>query len=56
MDMEGPIIEHYQAKGETVNSERYCVLSADEMKPANVKRTSVSNCNAAAQQSPSANG
>lgn len=56
MDMEGPVIEHYQAKDETVNSESYCVLSSDEMKPANVKRTSASNRNAAAQQSPSANG
>ena len=33
--MEGPIIEHYQEKGETVISERYCALLSEEMKPAN---------------------
>jgi hypothetical protein len=33
--MEGRITEHYQAKGETVISESYCVLLSDEMKPAN---------------------
>jgi len=33
--MEGPIIEHYRTKGETVISECYCVLLCDEMKPAN---------------------
>jgi hypothetical protein len=52
--MEVPIIEHYQAKGETVNSEGSCVLLTDEMKPANAKRTCVSNRNSAAQQCPSA--
>jgi hypothetical protein len=34
-DMEGPIIEHYQEKRETVISESYCVLLSDKMKPAN---------------------
>jgi len=33
--MEGHIIEHYQEKGETVISERYCALLSEEMKPAN---------------------
>jgi hypothetical protein len=33
--MEGATIEYYQAKGETVISESYCVLLSDEMKPGN---------------------
>ena len=34
-DLEGPIIEPYQAKGETVISARYRVLLSDEMKLVN---------------------
>jgi histone-lysine N-methyltransferase SETMAR len=33
-DMNGPIVEHYQKKGETVNSARYSTLLEDELKPA----------------------
>jgi len=33
-DSIGPLLEHYQTKGETVNSESYCALLADELKPA----------------------
>jgi hypothetical protein len=47
---EGFILEHNQAKGGTVNSESYCVLSTDELKPVSTrsKRAIVSNCNSAA--------
>jgi predicted alpha/beta superfamily hydrolase len=33
-DSEGPTLEHYQAEGETGNSEGYRVLLTDELKPA----------------------
>jgi hypothetical protein len=33
-DSEGPLLEHYQVKGETLNSERYCTLLTNERKPA----------------------
>lgn len=37
---EGPTLEHYQAEGETGNSEGYRVLLTDELKPATgTKRT-----------------
>jgi hypothetical protein len=51
--MEGSIIEHYQAKYETLNIEGYCVLLNDEMKPADAKRMTVSYRNSPAQQCPS---
>jgi transposase len=34
LDSEGPVLEHCQTKGETVNSKRHCVLLTDELKPA----------------------
>jgi histone-lysine N-methyltransferase SETMAR len=33
-DWKGPILEHYQEKGQTVNSERYSVMLESELKPA----------------------
>jgi hypothetical protein len=36
--MEGPMIEHHEEKGETVISERYCVLLYDEMKSAQLTK------------------
>lgn len=33
-DSIGPLLEHYQAKGQTMKSKRYCALLADELKPA----------------------
>ncbi|BFZ16731.1 hypothetical protein BsWGS_19770 [Bradybaena similaris] len=33
-DMNGPLVEHYHKKGETVNSARYSTLLEDELKPA----------------------
>jgi hypothetical protein len=33
-DMNGPILEHYQEKGETVNSVRYSIMLEEKPKPA----------------------
>jgi hypothetical protein len=33
-DINGPILEHYQEKGETVNSVRYSTMPAEKLKPA----------------------
>jgi len=33
-DSIGPLLEHYQAKGQTMKSKRCCALLADELKPA----------------------
>jgi hypothetical protein len=33
-DMNGPILEHYQEKGETVNSARYSTMLEEELKSA----------------------
>jgi len=39
-----PILEHYQARGETLNSENYCALLTDGLKPLiRMKRTVVTN-------------
>jgi hypothetical protein len=48
---EGSVLEYNQAKGEIVNSERYCVLLTDEPKPVSTrsKRTFVSKRNSAAR-------
>jgi hypothetical protein len=33
-DMKGPILEHYQEKGQTVNSATYSAVLNDKLKPA----------------------
>jgi histone-lysine N-methyltransferase SETMAR len=33
-DMNGPLLEHYQQKGETVNSVRYSTMLEEKLKPA----------------------
>jgi hypothetical protein len=33
LDMKGPILEHYQEKGQTVNSTTYSAMLKDKVKP-----------------------
>jgi len=50
-DLGGPILEHCQEKGGTVNNECHCTLLTNELKPAICTIwTIVVNCNFAAQQ------
>jgi hypothetical protein len=56
-DWVGPILEHYQARGETVNSEHYCALLTDGLKPViRMTWTIVANRKFAARRCPSAYG
>jgi hypothetical protein len=56
-DWIGPVLEHYQARGETLNSEHYCALLTDGPKTViRMKRTIVTNRQFAARLCLSAHG